>query len=84
MSNSKSVAEDRLTLAKRKIAAFERKYNTTFEHLQEAGLPDDASIEMHEDFIEWAGWQRTYEEAQQTLKALQPFLEQPLASPAGG
>ncbi|MFP4394026.1 MAG: hypothetical protein ACLFTI_02080 [Anaerolineales bacterium] len=62
MSNSKSFAEDRLTLVKRKIAAFERKYNTTFKHLQEAGLPDDASLKMHEDFIEWAGWQRTYEE----------------------
>ncbi|NBD36113.1 MAG: hypothetical protein GVY30_08955 [Chloroflexi bacterium] len=77
-------AEGRLALAERKITAFEQKYNTTFEHLQDAGLPNDASIEMHEDFIEWAGWQRTYEEAQQTLEALQPFLEQPLASPAGG
>lgn len=56
-------AEGRIALAERKVATFERKYNTTFEHLQEAGLPDDASIEVHEDFIEWAGWQRTYEEA---------------------
>ncbi len=77
-------AEGRLALAERKIEAFERRYGTTLEQLREAGLPDDAGIEMHEDFIEWSGWQRTREEARQTLDALQPFLEKPLASPAAG
>ncbi len=74
-------AEGRLALAERKIEAFERKYGITLNQLLEDGLPDDASIDMHEDFIEWSGWQRTYEEAHQTLAALQPFLEKPLASP---
>lgn len=77
-------AEGRLALAERKIAAFERKYRTTLDQLQEHGLPDDASMEMHEDFIEWSGWQRTHEEARQTLDALQPFLEKPLAPPVAG
>jgi len=77
-------AEGRLTLAERKIKAFEQKYGITLDQLREHGLPDDASIEMHEDFIEWSGWQRTYAEARQTLEALQPFLEKPLASPVAG
>jgi hypothetical protein len=77
-------AEGRLTLAERKIEAFEQKYSTTLDQLREEGLPDDASIEMHEDFVEWSGWQRTYEEARQILAALQPFLEKPLAAPVAG
>jgi len=63
-------AEGRLTLAERKIKAFERKYGTTLTQLLQDGLPDDASMEMHEDFIEWSGWQRTYEEAGQVLASL--------------
>jgi hypothetical protein len=76
--------EGRLALAERKIEAFEQKYGTTLDQLREEGLPDDASIEMHEDFVEWSGWQRTYEEARQILAALQPFLEKPLAAPVAG
>ncbi len=72
-------AEGRLALAERKIRDFERKYSTTFLRLSRAGLPDDASIEMHEDFIEWAGWQHTYEEAHQILASLEPFTEETLA-----
>jgi len=58
----------------RKIKAFERKYGTTLTQLLQDGLPDDASMEMHEDFIEWSGWQRTYEEAGQVLASLKPLL----------
>ncbi|MCK4449104.1 MAG: hypothetical protein KAX26_00785 [Anaerolineae bacterium] len=72
-------AEGRLALAERKIGAFEQKYGTTLARLRRNGLPDDASIEMHEDFIEWSGWQRTREEAGQTLASLQPLLEKSLA-----
>ena len=73
--------EGRLALAERKIKAFERRYKTTITQLRREGLPDDASIEMHEDFIEWSGWQRTYEESRQILSSLKPFLEKPLAPP---
>jgi len=48
-------AEGRLTLAERKIQAFEQKYGVTLSRLRREGLPDDASIEAHEDFIEWSG-----------------------------
>jgi hypothetical protein len=74
--------EGRLALAERKIAAFERKYKTTLASLYRDGLPDDASMAMHEDFVEWSGWQRTYEEASQTLAALPPLLEQSLVASA--
>ncbi len=62
--------EGRLALAERKIAGFERKYHTTLARLRRDGLPDDASIEMHEDFVEWSGWQSTQEEAVNLLAAL--------------
>jgi len=77
-------AEGRLALADQKIRAFERKYGMTLVQLRRDGLPDDASMEMHEDFIEWSGWQRTYEEASQTIASVKPLLERPLApAPAG-
>jgi hypothetical protein len=72
-------AEGRLALAERKVKAFEQKYGTTLAQLRRNGLPDDASMEMHEDFVEWSGWQRTHEEASQILTSLQHLLEKPLA-----
>jgi hypothetical protein len=71
--------EGRLALAERKIRAFEQKYGTTLAQLRRGGLPDDASLEMHEDFIEWSGWQRTQEEASQIRASLKPLLEKSLA-----
>jgi len=77
-------AEGRLALAERKIRVFEQKYGMPLARLRQNGLPDDASIEMHEDFIEWSGWQRTHEETSQTLASLKPLLEKSLApAPAG-
>ena len=67
-------AEGRLALAERKIEAFEQKYETTLTQLCRDGLPDDASIEMHEDYIEWSGWQRTSEEASQTVASMKSML----------
>ena len=76
--------EGRLALAERKIRAFERKYGMTLAELGQDGLPDDASVEMHEDFIEWSGWQRTREEASQIRASLKPLLEKSLAPAAAG
>ena len=75
-------AEGRLALAERKITAFEQKYGMTLAQLRRDGLPDDASMEMHEDFVEWSGWQRTHEESSQILTSLKPFLERSLAGTA--
>ena len=68
-------AEGRLALAERKITAFEQKYGMTLAQLRQGGLPDDASVEMHQDFVEWSGWQRTQEESGQILASLKPLLE---------
>ena len=76
-------AEGRLALAERKIMAFEQKYGMTFAQLSQKGLPDGASMEMHEDYIEWSGWQRTREEARQVSVSLKPLLEKPLAPATG-
>ena len=74
--------EGRLALAEQKIRIMEEKYDTTLDQLRQDGLPDDASLEMHEDFIEWSGWQRTREEANQLIASLQPLLEKSLAPTA--
>jgi len=67
--------EGRLALAERKIRAFEQKYGMTLTRLRRDGLPNDASIEMHEDFVEWSGWNRTCEETVRVLASLQPLVE---------
>jgi hypothetical protein len=77
-------AESRLALAEQKIKAFEQKYNTTLSKLQREGLPEGAGIELHEDFVEWSGWQRTREEASQIIASLQPLREPSLASTIAG
>ncbi len=77
-------AEGRLALAERKIKAFEQKYGTTLAQLRRDGLPDDASMEMHEDFVEWSGWQCTREEASQVVASLQRLLEKSLAPATTG
>lgn len=72
-------AEGRLALAEREIAALELKYGASLAQLRQTGLPEDASLEMHEDYIAWSGWQRTCEEAHQTIASLRPVLERHLA-----
>ncbi len=67
--------ESRLELAARKSSEFERKYGMTFEHLDQIGLPDNAGLEEHEDYVEWSGWQATFDEAQETLTNLKKILE---------
>ncbi len=66
--------ESRLALAARELARFERNYGMTLAHLQEVGLPEDAGLEAHEDYVEWSGWQATYDEASQVLETLQAIL----------
>jgi hypothetical protein len=68
-------AEGRLALAERKITAFEQKYGTTLAQIQQNGLPEDASMEMHQDFVAWSGWLRTHAESSQILASLKLLLE---------
>ena len=46
----------RLFLAQSKVQQFEKQYGATLESLETSGLPDDASWEMHEDYIMWRHW----------------------------
>ena len=49
----------RLFLAQSKTRQFEEKYRTTLARLEAEGLPDDASHEMHEEYILWRHWTET-------------------------
>jgi hypothetical protein len=71
--------EARSALAERKIRAFERKYKTTLVKLQREGLAEDANMDIHEDFVEWSGWERTREEAGQIVASLRQFQKKSLA-----
>ncbi len=67
--------EGRLALAAREVARFEQKYKTTLAQLNEAGLPEEAGLEAHEDYVEWSGWQAACDETGQILDTLQTILE---------
>ena len=49
----------RLFLAQNKTRQFEEKYGTTITRLEVEGLPDDASPELHEEYILWRHWTDT-------------------------
>ncbi len=46
----------RLFLAESKVRSFEEKYQTKLDVLEASGLPDDADMDMHEDYIMWHHW----------------------------
>jgi hypothetical protein len=62
--------QKRLAQAQENVRKFEVKYGTTLGILESEGLPEDASYEMHEDYIEWHYWARVREKTQDTLDVL--------------
>ena len=62
--------QKRLAQAQENVRGFEAKYGTTLDILESKGLPEDASYEMHEDYIEWHYWARVREKTQDTLDVL--------------
>lgn len=48
--------KNRLFLAESKVRALEAKYNMSLARLDAEGLHDDASVEMHENYIMWHHW----------------------------
>ena len=62
--------QKRLAQAQDNVGRFEAKYGTTLDTLESEGLPEDASYEMHEDYIEWHYWARVREKTQDTLDVL--------------
>jgi len=60
----------RLFLAESKVQHFEAKYGIPLEQLEAEGLPDDASHEMHEDYIMWHHWADVATKAKQDIDSL--------------
>jgi hypothetical protein len=61
----------RLFLAENKIHSFAERYQTTLDQLDASGLPDDASYEMHQDYIMWHHWDAAAQRVIQDTQALQ-------------
>ncbi|MBM3133932.1 MAG: hypothetical protein FJZ89_01305 [Chloroflexi bacterium] len=72
--------EAELQVARQHIAAFERKYGLTFARLQQVGLPDDAGLEAHEDYVAWSSWEGRAAELKSKLEELQAIVEYDYAS----
>jgi hypothetical protein len=70
--------QQRLFLAQSKLRAFAEQYQTTLEQLEAAGLPDDASYEMHEEYIMWHHWAAVAQQVAQDLQALHAIAQQGL------
>jgi len=67
--------EDQLREAQQQIAEFEHQYGTSFARLQEVGLPEEAGLKAHEDYVEWSSWEGYQAELQERLKKLRAMLE---------
>lgn len=67
--------EEALQKAQQQITAFEAKYGTCFACLQETGLPEDAGLEAHEDYVEWSSWEGHHADLQEQLDRLRALLE---------
>ena len=65
-------------LAQSKVHAYEAQYQTTLAVLDAQGLPDDASVAMHEDYILWHHWSAVASETQALVDQLRPLVEQGL------
>ncbi len=65
----------RLFLAESKVRHFEEKYKSTLDQLDLNGIPDDASYEMHEDYIMWHHWDAVVHKAKQDIDSLQRIAQ---------
>jgi hypothetical protein len=72
--------EAELCIARQHIAEFERKYGMTFVRLQRVGLPDDAGLEAHEDYVEWSSWEGRAAELEGKLMGLRAIAGYAYAS----
>ena len=61
----------RLFLAESKVRYFEDKYHTHLARLDADGLPDDAGVELHEDYVMWHHWVEVTDQVRNDIAALQ-------------
>jgi len=57
--------------ARQCIETLERKYGMSFSRLQRVGLPDDAGLEAHEDYVEWSSLEGYVAELTKKLASLE-------------
>lgn len=74
-----SSLKQRLFLAESKVRAYEEKYQTTLQEINDNGLPDNASVEMHEDYIIWSHWADVIEQCKKDLHILEQIASQGLS-----
>jgi hypothetical protein len=67
--------QDELGEVQQRIVEFERRYEMSFARLQEVGLPEDAGLEAHEDYVEWSSWEGYQAELRERLDKLRAVLE---------
>ena len=73
-----SARKKRLFLAESKIRYFHVKYQSELEQLELNGLPDDASREMHEDYIMWHHWDEAASKLRKEIADLEAITEKGL------
>jgi len=62
--------QERLAQAQENVRKFEVEYGTTLDVVESEGLPEDASYEMQENYLEWQYWARVRKKTQTTLDVL--------------
>ena len=63
--------KQRLFLAQSNVRQLEEHSGATLESLEASGLPDDASWEMHEDYILWRHWTSVAQKTMHDINSLQ-------------
>jgi hypothetical protein len=67
--------EGQLEKAQQRIAEFEHQFGMSFARLQEVGLPEDAGLAAHENYVEWSSWEGYRTELEEQLETLRAVLE---------
>ena len=67
--------EERLRQAKVHVREKESRYGCPLAELEAHGLPADADVAFHEDYVEWHYWESVRQEALRTLEALQQIAQ---------
>jgi len=63
-----------LAQLERNVAAFKRTYGMSLEELQRIGLPDDASLHAHEDYVAWVACEHRLAEIRDRLSSLKAMI----------
>ena len=65
----------RLFLAESKVRQLEEKYGATLNRIEKEGLPDNADVHMHEDYIMWRHWFGVAEKTRSDILLLEKIAE---------